>query len=59
MQQSLGRFLGVLDYDAHNHGLLAAVSCLLESVKLSVGLNIARISLMLTPFSVNEKDVEC
>ena len=59
MQQSLGRFLGVLDYDAHNHGLLDAVSCLLGSVKLSVGLNIARIFLTLTLFSVTEKDVEC
>jgi hypothetical protein len=38
MQQSLGRFLGVLDYDAHDHGLVAAVHCLLESVTLSVGL---------------------
>jgi hypothetical protein len=36
MQQSLGRFLGVLDYDAHPHGLLEARQCLLESIKLSV-----------------------
>jgi len=35
MQQSLGRFLGVLDYDAHSHGLFEALYCLLESVKLS------------------------
>jgi tubulin-specific chaperone D len=40
MQQSLGRFLGVLDYDAHPHGLLEAVHCLLDAVKLSVNLNL-------------------
>lgn len=36
MQQSLGRLLGVLDYDAHPHGLNSAVQCLLESVDHTV-----------------------
>jgi tubulin-specific chaperone D len=36
MQQSLSRFLGVLDYDAHPHGLLEARQCLIDSIKLSV-----------------------
>lgn len=36
MQQSLGRFLGILDYDAHPHGLLDVIQCLLECVNTSV-----------------------
>ncbi|KIJ17787.1 hypothetical protein PAXINDRAFT_167765 [Paxillus involutus ATCC 200175] len=32
LQQSLGHVLGVLNYDAHPHGLAEAVDCLLESV---------------------------
>lgn len=35
-QQSLGRFLGVLDYNAYPHGLSEALECLLESVSPSV-----------------------
>ncbi|KIJ62569.1 hypothetical protein HYDPIDRAFT_157330 [Hydnomerulius pinastri MD-312] len=34
LQQSLGHVLGVLDYDAHPHGLKEAVDCLLESVSM-------------------------
>jgi hypothetical protein len=36
MQQSLGRVLGVLDYDAHPHGIRRAVDYLLASVDASV-----------------------
>ncbi|KAA1469978.1 TBCD protein [Dentipellis sp. KUC8613] len=32
MQQSLGRFLGKLDYSAFPHGLSGAIECLLDSV---------------------------
>lgn len=40
MQQSLGLFLGALDYDAYSHNLLDAVQCLLESVDPSVGVEL-------------------
>ncbi|THH16982.1 hypothetical protein EW146_g3747 [Bondarzewia mesenterica] len=32
MQQSLARLLGVLDYNAHAHGIMEAITCLLDSV---------------------------
>jgi hypothetical protein len=51
MQQSLGRFLGVLDYDAYPHGLLEARQCLLESVKLSVRLEYSRLTAVHPVFS--------
>lgn len=35
-QQSLGHFLGVLDYNAYPHDLPEALECLLESVSPSV-----------------------
>lgn len=38
LQQSLGRVLGVLDYDAHPHALPQAVDCLLESISSEVGI---------------------
>jgi hypothetical protein len=36
LQQSLGRFLGALDYDAHPHGTLEAIQCLIDSVAQGV-----------------------